>query len=134
MRLIGRILLLVAVALLLYSGISGIFANIALWKTLGEFSFEAIGKFFSCIGGFLVSGIYIILALPALIGVIRCKCGMWMLIFALILGIGAAFVIYQKVSAKELNDINAVMALAGSVAGSVCYTLGTLFILFRLKR
>ena len=132
-RLLGRLLLGVAAGLLIYNGVTGIMNNITLWNSLGTFSWEAIQTFAGAIGGFAAAIGSLILALPALIGLIRGKCGFWMMVFAIMEGAIAGYSIYQTVTAGTLEGGAAIWSYILTILAPACYVLGAFFLLIRRR-
>ncbi len=133
MRLIGRVLLAVAAALLIYSGIMGIISGNETIQALGGWgSFNKDG-YWQAVLGVVGAILNIVLGLPALYGFIRGRCGFWMLVFAIILGVNAGYTIYNNAQAGKLSDVAAIWNLVLSLLAPVCYALGTIFILLRKR-
>ena len=133
-RLFGRILLAIAAGLLLYSGITGIINGVHAIQNAGGWNgFFDSADFWAEMFGLVASGLHILLALPAVFGVIRGKCGFWMLLFAILLGALAGFEIYRMIQAGGFTDAKAVWDFIVSILMPICYVGGTLLILFRRR-
>lgn len=131
-RFIGRILLAIAAGLLLYSSITGIISGVhAIHNAGGWEAFFNSGNFLADMFGLIISGLFILLALPAVFGVIRGKCGFWMLLFSILLGALVGFTIYRMIQVGDLTDAKAVWDFIVSILMPICYVSGTLLILFR---
>jgi len=131
LRFIGRILIAIAAGLLLYSGITGIINGVhTIQKAGGWDAFFDSRNFLADMFVLIISGLYILLALPAVFGVIRGKCGFWMLLFSILLGALVGFTIYRMIQAGGFTDAKAVWDFVVSILMPICYVGGTLLILF----
>ena len=132
-RLIGRILLGIAAGLLLYAGITGLINSIQDINNNGGWGAVFQGQYWSNLIVLAIAGLEILLALPAVYGVIRGKCGFWMLIFAILLGGTGGYGIYVQIQTGNLNNAAAIWDFIVSLAIPLCYAGGTIFILLRRR-
>ncbi len=132
-RLLGRILLAIAAGLLLYSGITGIINAVNAVNALGGWGAVTAEGYWGNIIALAIAGVNILLALPALIGFIRGKCGFWMFIFAALLGAAVGYSAYQTFQKGGFPDAMSVWNFILSLLVPVCYVLGTIFILLRRR-
>lgn len=130
---LGRILLAIACGLLLYSGITGVINGNNAIAAVGGWGAVTAEGYWQAVFSFCFALLNIVLALPALFGVIRGRCGFWMFVFAVLLGIGAGITIYNKATAGELNSGTAVWNVVLSLLTPLTYALGTIFILLRRR-
>ena len=133
MRLLGRIFLAIAAGLLIYSGITGIIGALNGIKAWGGWGAVTADGYWGHIISLGIGGVSLLLALPALIGVIRGKCGFWMFIFAALLGALVGYSIYLQIQAGGFKDALAVWNFVVSLLCPICYVLGTVFILLRRR-
>lgn len=132
-RLLGRILLAIAAGLLLYNGINGLINSLNAINAAGGWGAVTAEGFGSNVASFAIAILDIILALPALIGCIRGKCGFWMFIFAALLGAGFGYSAYQTFQKGGFTDALAVWNFILGLLMPFCYALGTIFILLRRR-
>ena len=132
-RLLGRILLAIAAGLLIYNGINGIINGLNAINAVGGWGAVTAEGYWNNVAIFGVGIADIVLALPALFGFIRGKCGFWMFIFAALLGAGVGYQAYLTFQKGGFPDALSVWNFILSLLMPVCYALGTIFILLRRR-
>lgn len=131
---IGRILLAIAAGLLIYNGVIGIVNNLNAINAMGGWAAVADPNFVPTVVAFGLAIVHIILGAPAALGALLGRCGFWMFIFAVLLGVGAGYSIYVQVINNQLVDATAVWNMILGLAAPLCYAGGTILIFFRKRR
>lgn len=133
MKLLGRLLLLVAGIILLVSAIPTIISTIKQINELGWNDFTTIPKKAELLVKLVLQGIYIPFAISALFGAIRGKLSFKLFIYALILIAAIVFYVVTANKAGNLGNADNVWQLIVGFSTPLMYIFGTLFLTFGKK-